>query len=338
MKVLIFVPAAALLLLGGEGLYHAFISRQAVAIDCDEFARDRPRSHRLLVTGCEIDYAGAGYRESGDAVQEIYLPARPRGRPVPAPLVVATRDPSALAVFGPVVTHSRTVSPQQSRAAMEKVAGLLQASRAIDGLARAGYVERLRSRRILSGLTAPLAEDAVIVDVRATPDFMRPLFAITAGVLLAMVPFVRRKASPEPESPGTLPGRVPPTSQGSGVALPKLLLLSLDVTATPDAVETAPPLGPRTDVIEILTGVIQDLEPDEQKRVLARRDGSLSFDLGSHEPIATVVVDARGEAGVALVKEVLLMTGWRAFAPKTGLFVSVDDLSALGALASGRNS
>ena len=36
---------------------------------------------------------------------------------------------------------------------------------------------------------------------------------------------------------------------------------------------------------------------------------------------------------VALVKEVLLMTGWRAFAPKTGLFVSADDLEALAALA-----
>ena len=45
------------------------------------------------------------------------------------------------------------------------------------------------------------------------------------------------------------------------------------------------------------------------------------------------MVVARGEAGVALVKEVLLMTGWRAFAPETGLFVSVDDLDAVAALA-----
>ena len=36
---------------------------------------------------------------------------------------------------------------------------------------------------------------------------------------------------------------------------------------------------------------------------------------------------------MALVKEVILMTGWRAFAPKTGLFVGADDLEALAALA-----
>ena len=27
------------------------------------------------------------------------------------------------------------------------------------------------------------------------------------------------------------------------------------------------------------------------------------------------------------------MTGWRAFAPKTGLFVTIDDLTAIGELA-----
>jgi len=66
--------------------------------------------------------------------------------------------------------------------------------------------------------------------------------------------------------------------------------------------------------------------------VLARPDGSVQIDLGTRDPVATAVVVARGEAGVALVKEVLLMTGWRAFAPKTGLFVSVDDLDAVAAL------
>jgi hypothetical protein len=49
--------------------------------------------------------------------------------------------------------------------------------------------------------------------------------------------------------------------------------------------------------------------------------------------VATAIVDARGEAGVALVKEILLMTGWRAFAPKTGLFVTIDELASIGALA-----
>jgi hypothetical protein len=351
LNLLLLVPAAVLLTLGAEGLYHALISRESVAIDCAEFARARPRSHRLLVTGCEIDYAGAGYRESGGEIQEIYLPARPRGRAIPAPLVVATRDAAALTAFGAV----RTVTPQQSVAVLEKVAGLLQVTRAIDGSARAGLIEGLRSRRILSGLTAPVAEDAVIVDVNGTPDFMRPLLALTAGLVLAVLPLARRKLihrtpdsdwnTPDPSVPGTFPAKVPatfpatfpakvPAPVSEAVRLPKLLLLSLDVTATPDAIESAPPLGERHEVIQILTGVVPDLEAQPSNPRLARPDGSLTLDLGAHDPIATVVVDARGEAGVALVKELILMTGWRAFAPKTGLFVTVDELTAIGALAS----
>ena len=83
----------------------------------------------------------------------------------------------------------------------------------------------------------------------------------------------------------------------------------------------------------ILCGVIPDLAVDRIHAVLVRPDGSVRIALGPDDPVATAVVDARGEAGVALVKEVLLMTGWRAFAPKTGLFVSADDLEALAALA-----
>jgi hypothetical protein len=208
-------------------------------------------------------------------------------------------------------------------------------------LARSGIVEQLRTRRILSGLTRSVDPDAVILDVRGTADFMRPMLLLIAGTVLAALPFVRRKAAPTaaplttdheaplPSVPATLPAKVPaPVPK-----LPKLLLLNLEVTATPDCVEKAPPLGSRRELIQILSGVITDLDLSPTGYVLTRPDGSLTLDLGPHDPIPTVVVDARGEAGVALVKEVLLMTGWRAFVPKTGLFVTVTDLDAIAALA-----
>ena len=117
------------------------------------------------------------------------------------------------------------------------------------------------------------------------------------------------------------------------VSLPRLLLLALDVSSGPEAIETAPPLGSRAEVVAILRGVIPDLAFEPTRAVLARPDGSVSVDLGPQDPVPTAVLEARGEAGAALVKEVLIMTGWRAFAPKTGLFVSADDLEALAALA-----
>jgi hypothetical protein len=116
------------------------------------------------------------------------------------------------------------------------------------------------------------------------------------------------------------------------VALPRLLLLALDVSAGPEAIETAPPLGTRAEVAAILHGVIPDLDISKSP-VLARPDGSVRIDLGPRDPVPTAVLVAHGEAGVALVKEVLLMTGWRAFAPKTGLFMTADDLDGLAALA-----
>jgi hypothetical protein len=126
------------------------------------------------------------------------------------------------------------------------------------------------------------------------------------------------------------PDRAP---QAVAVSLPRLLLLALDVSAGPEAIETAPPLGSHDEVVAILCGVIPDLGVDRLHAVLARPDGSVRIALGPDDPVPTAVLEARGEAGVALVKEVLLMTGWRAFAPKTGLFVSAGDLEALAALA-----
>jgi hypothetical protein len=369
LKLILLVPAAALLVFAGEGIYFAARGRHPVAVGCDQLLRQRPPSPRLLVAGCEVNYGGAGYRESGGQVEELFLPARPTGgRALPAPIVIATRDPAAIALARTVLGAGRVPTTEQSLDVMQKVVAGLQVSSVIDGLVRTGFIERLRSQRILSGLSPPIAADAVIVDLRGTPDFLRPGLALLAGALLTLFAFwpLQRgpadvAASAAPASALPLPERQPeyassqftpelafdelehhyaaPTVRPDTrptvipVALPRLLLLALDVSAGPEAIETAPPLGSRAEVVEILRGVIPDLAVDPARPVLARPDGSVKVDLGSADPVPTAVLDARGEAGVALVKEVLLMTGWRAFAPKTGLFVSPDDLEALAALA-----
>ena len=161
-------------------------------------------------------------------------------------------------------------------------------------LARTGSIDRLRSRRILSGLSVAVADDAVILDLNGAPDFLRPVIALIAGSLLALLAFW-----PLPPPSGT--AVVPETSvlpathettfveasetfapqalaraarrRSTQVSLPRLLLLALAVDKGPEAIETAPPLGSRLEVTEILSGVIQDLAPAETQNVLARRDG-----------------------------------------------------------------
>jgi hypothetical protein len=339
---LLLIPAVALIGFGAEGLYHAFRGRETVAVDCLDLTRGRPSSPRLLVTGCEIDFAGSGYRDSDGQIQELFLPARPAGRAVAAPLVVATREAGALAIAQQALGGGRAITPEQSIAVMQKVAARVSATNAIDGLARAGVIEGLRSHRILSGLAAPIAANAFLLDAGGTPDFRTPLLALGAGLLLAVLPFGLR--SPWPVARGTQPADSPPhvvapqqrpVATGSSVALPQMLLLNLSVTAGPESIEMAPALGARRDVVAMLCGVIPDLTVDGAGRLLSRPD-SIRIDLGAQDPVATAVVDARGEAGAALVKEVLLMTGWRAFAPKTGLFVTIDELRAIEALARSR--
>jgi hypothetical protein len=366
-KLSLLVPAAAALVLAGEGIYHAVASRQQVAVSCDEFRRARPASPRIRVTGCDINIAGAGYRESSGEVEELYLPARPAGNhAVAAPFVVATRDPAAIALVRTVLGGGRRATSEQSLGAMQTVVAQLRLTDAIDGLVRTGFLERLRSRRILSGLAPPIAENAPVVDLHGTPDFVTPGLALLAGALLALLAFwpPRRGLPSTAAEPATTPQAVPidfepaslessqydpehafdelselrefPASRhahSSAVALPRLLLLAVDVSSGPEAIESAPPLGSRADVAAMLRGVIPDLSGDERQSVLSRPDGSVRADLGRSDPVPTVVVEARGEAGVALVREVLLMTGWRAFAPKTGLFIGADDLEALAALA-----
>jgi hypothetical protein len=370
LRLILLVPAAALLVFAGEGIYYAARGRQAVAVGCDALLRDRPQSPRLLVTGCEINYAGAGYRESGGQVEELFLPARPvGGQALPAPIVIATRDRKAIALARSAFGGGRAVTPEQSLEAMRKVVTVLRVSPAIEGLARTGFIERLRTQRILSRLPPPIGEHALVVDLDGRPDFLRPGLALAGGMLLGLIavwPRRRNRMVTDATSPATarpslvdgrsnqhdpecafdegaereamsrphhVPARTAAPPPAVSVALPRLLLLALDVASGPEAIETAPPLGSRAEVIAILMGVIPDLAADARHLVLARPDGSVKLNLGPHDPIPTAVIEATGESGVALVKEVLLMTGWRAFSPKTGLFMSVEDLDALAALA-----
>ncbi len=363
LKLILLVPAAALLLLAGEGIYHATRGRQQVTIACAQFSR-QPPSPRVLVSGCEINYAGAGYRESGGQIEELFVPARPAGG-LPAPIVVATRDPATIALARTLLGGGRAATSDKSLEMMRRVVAQLQMANAIDGLVRTGFIERLRSRRILSGLAPPIADDAVIVDLHGTPDFVRPGLALVSGALLALIalwPLRRVPQVVDDEVPRLPPpallldiesshfdpvhafGELTEQSEASTLqpdvspktvpaSLPRLLLLALDASWGPEAIEAAPPLGSRADVVARLRGVISDLAVDPTRVVLARPDGSVRVDLGPHDPVPTAVIEARGEAGAMLVKEVLIVTGWRAFAPKTGLFVSTDDLQALAALA-----
>jgi len=351
LKLIPIVAALLLFMLGGEGLYHASRSRESAALTCDQFSRSRPSSHLVRLVDCEIDYTGAGYRESGGRLTELFVPVRPAGAPPaqPASLVTATRDGSALAIAESVLGGGRAATAEQSVAVMQKAIGAVQRGGVIEGLVRSTIIDQFRARRVLSGLATPVAANAAIVDLGARPSFVTPLAEVAGGVLLLALTVLLLRRGPR-EIAGSAPGAIaaaePPSTAAAQpgafdrgtphqdtppalVPALKVMLLNLDAAAGADALEHAPPLGTRDEVVAILKGVVPDLAADPQRgSILVSAAGALTVDLGSDDPVATAVLEGRSEAGPAMVREILDMTGWRAFAPKRGCFVDADELDA----------
>jgi hypothetical protein len=351
LKLIPIAPALVLFVLSGEGLYHASRSREPVALTCDQFSRSRPSSHLVRLVDCVIDYTGAGYRESGGRLTELFVPVRPTGAPPaqPASLVAATRDGSALAIADSVLGGGRGATPEQSVAVMQKAIGAVQQQGAvIEGLVRSTIIDQVRARRLLSGLATPVAANAAIVDLGARPSFVTPLAEVAGGVLLLALTALLLRRGPREIAvsvPAAIAAAALPSPAAArsgafdrgasyqdtppGMVPLKVMLLNLDAAAGADALEHAPPLGTRDEVVAILKGVVPDLAADPQRGpVLVGAAGALTVDLGSDDPVATAVLEGRSEAGPAIVREILDMTGWRAFAPKRGRFIDADELDA----------
>ena len=401
LKFALLIPAVAFLAFGTEGLYNASRSRTQATVTCAQLRQGGPPSLNLRVTGCEIDYKGGAYREAGGSIEELFLPARPAGAPVnqPAPLVVATRIPGALAVAQPLMKSGAPVS--RSVQTMQQAATAAGISGEITGLVRAGFLERLASRQVLSGLSSPLAANVILLDFHGSPSIVWPLSLVALGlaslatlgylirkspgppvpvvaesgdresVLERLMPYaaqVAEAAEPPAEAvkaPAPAPSAPPPpvpsaaapievptpievpapvsppkvayvpavqvaAEETNHVRLPRVMLLKLDSSAGPEAIEMAPPLGTKHDVTALLREVFPDLEIDQAGRGAHEGpDHALAVDLGRDDTVYTAILDARGQTGITALRWVLETTGWRAFVPKAGRFVEADGLEEL---------
>ena len=274
LKFALLIPAVALLAFGTEGVYNALQSRTETTVTCAQLRQTKPPSLKLRVTGCDIDYKGGAYRESGGSIEELFLPARPSGAPVnlPAPLVVATRVPNALAVAQPLVKSGAPAG--RSVQTMQQAAVAAGISEEIRGLVRAGFIERLASRQVLSGLSTPLAADVLLLDLNGSPSFAWPISLIVLGLAtLGMLGhLVRRTPSP--------PVAVVPEIGDRESVLERLMPYAAKVAEAadppPEAVETAetparspapaPTPPPPAQPIPVVTAPVKATVPLEGRR------------------------------------------------------------------------
>ena len=114
------------------------------------------------------------------------------------------------------------------------------------------------------------------------------------------------------------------------VRLPAIMLLNVADGAGAADIESAPPLGPKADVLARLREVLPDLDVDATGRSHhTGPDHSVRLDLGARDVVHTIVIEADGATGVSLVRWLLETTGWRAFVPKSGRFVEADGLEGI---------
>jgi hypothetical protein len=153
--------------------------------------------------------------------------------------------------------------------------------------------------------------------------------------------FRRSKAKQAPPAPEEPPAPLAPAlpSAQSGMStqtrlplrLRGLLLLNLKPTDGLDEIENAPPLGRRDEVIMALQGVAPGMSFDADGRAdYIERDYRLTIDLGRGNPVHTAVAAAEGDTAVELLRAVMEREGWRAYAPKAGVFVEPDALDLFG--------
>lgn len=343
LKIALVLLALPLLAIGGDGIYHAAISRQQVTVSCDELVREPRRALWVRVTGCSVDYLGAGYyRESGGRITELFLPARPALQPKtnPAALVISTKDPEVLALLQATVGGGQEPDQEAFLVMMLRVVTKLAVSRDVDGFVPGGIAGLVQARRARAALNAPVAPQFVVLDLHAEPSFMMPAIVAAAGLALLLAGLSirwRRKRGRAGEAEAEESGAVvtPATPAVAEVArrIPPAMLLNLDASAGTSDIEHAPPLGGRTEVVARIAENIVDFGETgfdaEGRRVLSGPDWTLLLDIGTGEVVWTVTAEARGDRSLAPLAELARRTGWRIYLPKRGEFVEPSDLDHL---------
>lgn len=218
---------------------------------------------------------------------------------------------------------------------MLKIVTALRAAREIEGYGQDNGVARVKSRADLSGLSTPLAPDAAVVELHARPRLLVPGAAAAAGVLLLGMLVVlrskRRGASDLASATAAedVQAVAASTAQHAPTGPPlRVMLLNLSRDAGADAIENAPPLGTRDDVISALMNAVEDARFDRSRNAaLEHPDVQVTIDVGTTDPVYTAVISARG-AALPVLRRILDQTGWRAFDAKSGAFISADTLES----------
>ncbi|CAN5871840.1 hypothetical protein BH24ACI5_BH24ACI5_17910 [soil metagenome] len=339
IRVALLLVSLPLLTHGIEGLYHAYRSRIQAPVTCEQFREERPASGWLRLTGCEIDYVRAGYRETRGRVTELFFPLRPAGSSPaqPAVLVLSTRDPELLAIIERELAGRAQSDEEAFLVMMLRIVTAMGASHEVEGQTRSS-LEMLRTRRALGAIKAPLDAGFTVLDLHGRPRLIFPAIEAVLGATALLVVVFLSKAprrarstltvTPAAGAASQVPAQAPVDQQSDDPRFRRLMLVNLSPQSLPSALENAPPLGPqagvRSALSRVLPGIVFSSSGIGQ---FNRPDHTIRLDLGTTPDVWTATVDVTGDAAAAALKRLVTQTGWQVYAPRLGRFLSSEDLN-----------
>ena len=109
----------------------------------------------------------------------------------------------------------------------------------------------------------------------------------------------------------------------------RLMLVNLPPYAALSALEDAPPLGAQPAVRNALAQVLPGITfNDHGLGQFNADDHSILMDLGVEPQVWAATIDVTGEAASKALRHLITQTGWRAYAPRLGRFITAEDLKA----------
>jgi len=160
------------------------------------------------------------------------------------------------------------------------------------------------------------------------------------GLLIWLFLSIKSRRQSAPVSPATQrftdkegEGETPASRIASAIKPPtpefrRLMLVNLSPYAALSALEEAPPLGAQAAVRSAIARVLPGIKfNDHGLGQFNGEDHSILMDLGGEPQVWAATIDVTGEAAPAALRRLITQTGWRAYAPRLGRFITADDLT-----------
>ena len=174
--------------------------------------------------------------------------------------------------------------------------------------------------------------------LRERSSLVLPSLEAIAGalaLLLLVVLSTKARRRQRAAAPAPVQAPVADTPEGRGGTdqqrpdLSRLMLVNLPPRSAPWALEDAPPLGPQAAVRGAMARVLPGIHfTDDGVGHFEGPGHAIRVDLGSGAETWTATLDVSGNAAAPALKRLIIQTGWQAYAPRLGRFITAEDLKS----------